>query len=261
MKLYYLSNKFYQWAVDNIVEIEHKNDRPYAMICIKVNNHIFAIPLRSNISHPNCYITEEIRSKIFNLTGENSPIYHLIMCIKYRKKVLDDVISDRLRAIFEKICENYNIILVDWEHDIDHIHCLIEGHPNTEMSKFINAYKSAMGVKAIIGDINDFESPDKLVAYVGLCPRVNNSNETVNHGRITKRGNKLVRKLLVQCAWVSVRYNPTLKDFYTVLKKRKPAGKAIIAVARKLVYQIFYTLKYNWYFTNTANTEKIIKVF
>ena len=65
------------------------------------------------------------------------------MCVKYRKKVLDDVISNRLRAIFENICKNYNIVLVEWEHDIDHIHCLIEGHPNTEMSKFINAYKSA----------------------------------------------------------------------------------------------------------------------
>lgn len=69
--------------------------------------------------------------------------YHLIMCVKYRKKVLDDVISDRLRSIFENICKSYNIALVEWEHDIDHIHCLIEGHPNTEMSKFINAYKSA----------------------------------------------------------------------------------------------------------------------
>jgi len=69
--------------------------------------------------------------------------YHLIMCIKYRKKVLNDVISDRLRSIFENICKSYNIVLVEWEHDIDHIHCLIEGHPNTEMSKFINAYKSA----------------------------------------------------------------------------------------------------------------------
>lgn len=69
--------------------------------------------------------------------------YHLIMCVKYRKKVLNDIISDRLRSIFENICKSYNIVLVEWEHDIDHIHCLIEGHPNTEMSKFINAYKSA----------------------------------------------------------------------------------------------------------------------
>ena len=69
--------------------------------------------------------------------------YHLIMCIKYRRKVLDDVISARLRIIFEKICTNYNISLIEWEHDKDHVHCLIEGHPNTGMSKFINAYKSA----------------------------------------------------------------------------------------------------------------------
>lgn len=85
--------------------------------------------------------------------------------------------------------------------------------------------KSAMAVKAIIGDINDFETPDKLAAYVGLVPRVNNSNETVCHGRITKRGNKLIRKLLVQCAWVSIRYNPVLKEFYSVLKKKNQQAK------------------------------------
>ena len=69
--------------------------------------------------------------------------YHLIMCIRYRRKVLDDSISKRLCSIFENICKNYNIVLVEWEHDKDHVHCLIEGHPNTQISKFINAYKSA----------------------------------------------------------------------------------------------------------------------
>ena len=51
--------------------------------------------------------------------------YHLIMCIKYRKQVLDDIISYRLRAIFEKICADYKITLVEWEHDKDHVHCLL----------------------------------------------------------------------------------------------------------------------------------------
>ena len=69
--------------------------------------------------------------------------YHLIMCIKYRRKVINDAIGESLRAIFERISPNYNIELKEWEHDKDHVHCLIEGHPNTEMSKFINAYKSA----------------------------------------------------------------------------------------------------------------------
>ena len=69
--------------------------------------------------------------------------YHLIMCIKYRNKVIDDVISERLQQIFEYIAPNYHIILEEWNHDVDYVHVLFRGQPNTEISKFINAYKSA----------------------------------------------------------------------------------------------------------------------
>ena len=69
--------------------------------------------------------------------------YHLVMVVKYRRKVINDTISDRLRAIFEYIAPNYNITVEEWNHDIDHVHILFKGHPNTELSKFINAYKSA----------------------------------------------------------------------------------------------------------------------
>jgi len=69
--------------------------------------------------------------------------YHLIMCVKYRRKVINNNISIRLKELFEKICFNYNISLEEWNHDEDHIHILFRGQPNTEISKFINAYKSA----------------------------------------------------------------------------------------------------------------------
>lgn len=69
--------------------------------------------------------------------------YHLIMCVKYRNKVIDDAISNRLKEIFENIAINYNISLEEWNHDIDHVHILFRGEPNTQLSKFINAYKSA----------------------------------------------------------------------------------------------------------------------
>ena len=65
--------------------------------------------------------------------------YHLVMVVKYRRKVINDVVSDRLRAIFEHIAPNYNITVEEWNHDIDHVHILFKGHPNTELSKFINA--------------------------------------------------------------------------------------------------------------------------
>ena len=69
--------------------------------------------------------------------------YHLIMCIKYRNEVIDDTISNRLKEIFVKIAPAYNITLEEWNHDVDHVHILFRGQPNTEISKFINAYKSA----------------------------------------------------------------------------------------------------------------------
>ena len=69
--------------------------------------------------------------------------YHLIMCVKYRNNVIDDAISLRLKEIFKSICLNYNISLEEWNHDKDHVHILFRGQPNSEISKFINAYKSA----------------------------------------------------------------------------------------------------------------------
>ena len=69
--------------------------------------------------------------------------YHLIFVVKYRRNVFDDEISHRAKEIFEYIAPNYNIFLQEWNHDGDHVHILFKAHPNTEISKFINAYKSA----------------------------------------------------------------------------------------------------------------------
>lgn len=69
--------------------------------------------------------------------------YHLVLVVKYRRKVIDDAVSERIKGIFEYIAPNYNITVVEWNHDIDHVHILFKAHPNTELSKFINAFKSA----------------------------------------------------------------------------------------------------------------------
>ena len=69
--------------------------------------------------------------------------YHLVLVVKYRRQVFDDAISGRAKEIFAYIAPNYNITLEEWNHDKDHVHILFKAHPNTEISKFINAYKSA----------------------------------------------------------------------------------------------------------------------
>ena len=69
--------------------------------------------------------------------------YHLIMVVKYRRKVIDDTISNRAKEIFCYIAQNYGITLEEWNNDIDHVHVMFRAQPKSEISKFINAYKSA----------------------------------------------------------------------------------------------------------------------
>ena len=69
--------------------------------------------------------------------------YHLVLVVKYRRQVFDDAISGRAKEIFAYFAPNYNITLEEWNHDKDHVHVLFRGQPNSEISKFINAYKSA----------------------------------------------------------------------------------------------------------------------
>ena len=69
--------------------------------------------------------------------------YHLVLVVKYRRQIFDDTMSGRAKEIFEYIAPNYNITLEEWNHDKDHVHILFRGQPNSEISKFINAYKSA----------------------------------------------------------------------------------------------------------------------
>ena len=84
-----------------------------------------------------CLIVDTNNHSVFRLN------YHLVLVVKYRRKVIDDEISNRLKEIFEYISPKYNIILEQWNHDKDHIHLLFRSNPNTEISKFLNAYKSA----------------------------------------------------------------------------------------------------------------------
>ena len=69
--------------------------------------------------------------------------YHLVLVVKYRREVFTDEISDFAKDMFIEIGKKYNITLTEWNHDKDHIHILFKAHPKSELSKFINAYKSA----------------------------------------------------------------------------------------------------------------------
>jgi transposase len=88
---------------------------------------------------------------------------------------------------------------------------------------------------AAVGDANRFLTSRKLVAYLGLDPRVKQSGETpARSGRISKRGSPMARWALVEAAWSTVLQPGPLHGFYERTKQRRGHGKAIVATARKL---------------------------
>ena len=83
--------------------------------------------------------------------------YHLIMCTKYRRKVINDNICNDLKDMFIRIGKNYNITLEEYNHYENYVHILFRAEPKSELSKFINAYKSATSriIKKEYPDIKD----------------------------------------------------------------------------------------------------------
>jgi transposase len=88
---------------------------------------------------------------------------------------------------------------------------------------------------AAIGDVRRFRSARRLVAYLGLDPRVRQSGtEPARSGRISKRGSASARWALVEAASSVVRQPGPLRAFYERIRARRGHGKAVVASARKL---------------------------
>lgn len=71
--------------------------------------------------------------------------YHLILVTKYRKQVLDDIITSRILEIFNKIASGsrYQLKIIEANSDNDHLHIIFSAQPKSEISKFLNAFKSS----------------------------------------------------------------------------------------------------------------------
>jgi len=112
-------------------------------------------------------------------------------------------------------------------------------------------FLSAATIVAEIGDFNAFSKPKKLVAYFGIDPSVRQSGEfTGTHNKMSKRGSRLLRRVLYTIALANIRTkrnnepcNPVLMEFYKKKSQNKPKKVAIGAIMHKLVFIIFAVLR------------------
>ena len=96
---------------------------------------------------------------------------------------------------------------------------------------------TAEAIVAYIDDPHRFKSAREVGAYAGLVPRQYQSGNTDRRGRITKRGPRLLRSLLIECAWCSLRYNQWSRETYERIHagKQPRKKKAAVAIARKIL--------------------------
>jgi transposase len=123
----------------------------------------------------------------------------------------------------EELDRRVNSIAVD-----DHKARLLDTFPGV-------APYTTLFLACILDDIDRFPDTKHARAQLGLEPWLDETTDTTHLGHITMKGDKWLRRKLVECARVAVRKDPHMREFCERMKRRRGERKAIIAIARQLV--------------------------
>jgi transposase len=100
---------------------------------------------------------------------------------------------------------------------------------------------------AVIDDPHRFGSGKQVSSYLGMVPRLYESGQMSRNGHITRAGNAMLRGLLVEVAWLALRWNPYLAEMYKRIRggSKSRSKVAIVAVARHLLVMAWAMLRKN----------------
>ena len=105
--------------------------------------------------------------------------------------------------------------------------------------------RSATSIIAEIGtDMTHFQTPEKLVSWVGLRPRNEESAGKIKARGIT-HGNRFVRKTMIECSWGAARMKESFFaefSYRQCIERRKNKMKVQVAIARKILVAVWYVL-------------------
>lgn len=120
--------------------------------------------------------------------------------------------------------------------------------------------KTACFLIALTNAFSSFDSAKQLASYLGCCPRIIQSGSSVRpKNRLCKMGLAEARTKLYLCALSAIRCNIACKNLYErLIAKGKAPKSALLAVANKLIHQIFGIISKNEYFDNNFYSKKIL---
>jgi transposase len=100
---------------------------------------------------------------------------------------------------------------------------------------------------ARIGDWRLLRHSDEMAAFFGLVPTENSTGDHENKGEITKAGDRRLRSMMIQGAWMAIHKDPELREFYLRIVNNHPKNTgprvAIVAVARKIATRMHCVLR------------------
>ena len=103
-------------------------------------------------------------------------------------------------------------------------------------------YYAAMLLASEIDGIGRFASPKKLVSWVGMCPTVHQSGDTLYHGRMKKDSNRKANWILTQAVNVAIQHDERMKRYHEKVRKAHHHNIAITHVANKMTTIIWHML-------------------
>lgn len=224
--------------------IEQEIDRQLHRCNIQITNYASKIGSTSVIHVVKAIISGETSA------GQLEKHVHGRIKNKHQEKIaasLTGVISDTDRFIFGQNIREYDLILTQQEECLMEMRNYCEKYFKNELQLLCTIpgiqLLSAMILIAELGvDLKPFATAAALTGWAGLRPRNDESARKIKSHKITK-GNKYLRRILVQCAWAASRQkNGWLKSKYEQLCVRKSSKKALVAIARKLLVIIWNVL-------------------
>jgi len=212
------------------------------------------IRITSLVSKNNSVSIQKVIQSI--IQGNDSPeelacfIHGRIINSKKEKvrKALQGFISEHHRFNLELVWQQYQLYQKQLISIEEKMRCICQEHYSQEMEllQTIPGIKSQSAMQIIAetgGNMNAFENSGKLTGWAGLRPKNDESAGKYKSTSITK-GNKYLRRILVQCGWAASRTKGSYyKNKFEQLCIRKSRKKALIAIARKLLTVIWSVLK------------------
>lgn len=193
----------------------------------------------------------------YNIANAHLTSIKTIVNASYRGKKLDFT-AQELKEIAKKSiglndeieCMKITQFVAEIEFvsaNIESIDKKIEEYANSIDSPIISVpgigITTGMSILAEIGDINNFSSPAKLIAYAGIDPATYQSGDyNAPRTAISKRGSKYLRKAIYQCILTVVNYNPVFQEYYNLKRAQGKSHRCAQGHCARKLLRVLYRL-------------------